>query len=255
MPITPNTRPETTVRKDGVVTTVHRKNGDVSGRAGLPNKSRVLPPVAHKDDLHLIQQLAEGNAGVVVYEDSDTPAGFEVAYAKVLGVYTNFLLRDNNGQKEIVGRVEESSGSLNGYVGDKIKGGSYIMSSSKKSMGELLAFIAESSKGNSSPEELRIQNAIAAAGAYHAPKGRTPAKTKHRPNPKDIKDWSFDYENSNRYVTMESGGIDYAGIRNFEVIRVTPKDGDTQYFFGEMGYHQARNFADDETFRLQRAGT
>jgi hypothetical protein len=254
MAINPNTHPAQTVRSDGVATTVHRRN---EGAAKTPSKARVLPPLKKKkDDLGLLQQLAEGSSGVVVFQDDSTPDGYEMAYVKVLGIYTNYLLKDDGtGNMAIVGRVEEHNGSYAAYAGNNIKGGHYITDGKNQTHAEMFHSIVAHVSGHGSAREethneWRTRVAAQELGGYHAPKGRMPAKTKNRPSPRDINNWSVEYDMSDKNVTTEQGSTDYAGVRNFTVYSVTPKDADTKYFFGEMAYYEAKNFADGERRRI-----
>jgi len=96
------------------------------------------------------------------------------------------------------------------------------------------------------------RGADAADKPYFKPRGKVPRRTRHRPSPKDISNWNYDKASTKR-VTIEDATTSHAGVSHFEVMRVTPKDGDTRYFFGESAYNEASVFADDEDWRLRRA--
>jgi hypothetical protein len=120
MPIIPNTRPEQTVRSDGVLTTVHKRAG------AKPTKVRDLPsvPVSKTYVRSLIDRASDD--GVEDVSEGYKPRGYDIVAAKVNGVETWYLLDKEIGGEVIVGRLEITSRGESAYLGDDIGEGEQI---------------------------------------------------------------------------------------------------------------------------------
>jgi len=67
--------------------------------------------------------------------DDSTPTGCTLLVTKVLDLVTTYVLRDG----EVIGRVEQSNGQQDGYVGSGLKGGVFVGSGHFSVLAEKIA--------------------------------------------------------------------------------------------------------------------
>lgn len=67
--------------------------------------------------------------------DDFTPAGCTLVATKVFDIATTYILRDG----EVIGRIEISRTSQNGYTGSKLKGGRFVGSGEFASLAAKIA--------------------------------------------------------------------------------------------------------------------
>ena len=67
--------------------------------------------------------------------DSTTPDGCTLYATTYLGISTTYILRDG----QVIGRIEFADGRQDGYVGTRLKGGSWVGSGDSTSLGRKIA--------------------------------------------------------------------------------------------------------------------
>ena len=125
---TRNTVPTPIVDKNGKQTTVHKSDGEanVSKRLSGVKAPKPSSSVYEPDTLASIRKNAESNVAVSG-ADATTPEGYSNAIVKILGITTNYILRDHSSgdqeRSEVVGRVEFDNRTV--VRGGRLKGGEY----------------------------------------------------------------------------------------------------------------------------------